>query len=53
LLADLLWLAETIMIAANFLRCQTAAERRIPTRVRFWQTIPVRTATEQYTRWGV
>jgi hypothetical protein len=41
LLADLVWLAETIMIAANFLRCQIAAERRIPTRIRFWRTIPV------------
>jgi hypothetical protein len=29
------------MIAANFLRCQIAAERRIPTRIRFWRTIPV------------
>ncbi|GEM_PF-1945438 len=48
LLIDLVWVAETIMIAANFLRCQIAAERRQPTRVRFWRTVPVPTAIDKY-----
>lgn len=50
LIVDLLWIAETVMIARNFLHCQTAAERRVPTRMRFWQTVAVPTAIERYTQ---
>lgn len=40
-LIDLLWLAETIVIARNYLRCLLAAERREVTRFRFWRSVRV------------
>lgn len=39
LLVDLLWLAETFLIARNYLHCQVAAERQQPARMRFWRSI--------------
>jgi hypothetical protein len=38
LAVDLLWLAESLMIARNFARAQTLVERRTPRRLRFWES---------------
>ncbi len=38
LLIDLVWLAETLAIARNYLRCLHAAERREIMRFRFWRS---------------
>lgn len=38
LLLDLAWVAETIVIARNFARCQAMVERRQPYRLRFWES---------------
>jgi len=39
LLLDLVWLGETFLLARNFLRCTTAAERQQPVRLRFWRSV--------------
>lgn len=37
LLIDMLWLAESAVIARNFARAQALVERRTPQRLRFWE----------------
>jgi hypothetical protein len=50
LIVDLIWLVETTLMIRNFLRCQTAAERREACRMRFWRTAQLPTAIDRYAR---
>lgn len=38
LVFDLIWLAETFVIARNYIHCTAMVERRIPHRTRFWES---------------
>jgi hypothetical protein len=38
LLLDMVWLAESFVIARNFVQAQAMVERRVPHRIRFWES---------------
>jgi hypothetical protein len=38
LLFDMVWVAESFVIARNFVRAQAMVERRVPSRMRFWES---------------
>lgn len=51
LLVDLLWLAESAVIARNFARAQALVERRTPQRIRFWESRYVPDRRYELTGW--